>query len=85
MTRGSNNARYCRRDFNTLITEARATSDMQVRSILYGRALAMLAEDEPIVPLAHATVFRLLSTRVTGYVMNPFDIDYFAGLSLKDL
>jgi dipeptide transport system substrate-binding protein len=85
VTRGSNNARYCRRDFNTLITQARATSDIQVRSSLYGRALAMLAEDEPIVPIAHATVFRLLSTRVSGYVMNPFDIDYFAGLSLNDL
>ncbi|CAB3763143.1 ABC transporter substrate-binding protein [Paraburkholderia solisilvae] len=85
VTRGSNNARYCRRDFNALITEARATSDIQVRSRLYGRALAMLADDEPIVPLAHATVFRLLSARVSGYVMNPFDIDYFADLSLNDL
>jgi dipeptide transport system substrate-binding protein len=84
VTRGSNNARYCRPDFNRLITDARATSDVQVRSDLYARALAMLAADEPVVPLVHSTVFRLMSTKVAGYVMNPFDIDYFAGLTLKD-
>jgi dipeptide transport system substrate-binding protein len=81
---GSNNARYCRRDFNRLITDARATSDVKVRSALYRQALAMLAEDEPVVPLVHSTVFRLLSSKVDGYVMNPFDIDYFAGLSLRE-
>ncbi|WP_459717246.1 ABC transporter substrate-binding protein [Paraburkholderia sp. 2C] len=84
VTRGSNNARYCRADFNRLITDARATSDVTVRGNLYARALAMLADDEPVVPLAHATVFRLMSTKVAGYVMNPFDIDYFADLTLKD-
>jgi dipeptide transport system substrate-binding protein len=84
VTRGSNNARYCRADFNRLITDARATSDVKVRSDLYARALAMLADDEPIVPLVHSTVFRLLSSKVAGYVMNPFDIDYFAGLALQD-
>jgi len=84
VTRGSNNARYCRTDFNRLITDARATSDVKARSDLYARALAMLADDEPVVPLVHSTVFRLMTTRVAGYVMNPFDIDYFAGLTLKD-
>jgi dipeptide transport system substrate-binding protein len=84
VTRGSNNARYCKRDFNALITDARATSDIKVRSELYRKALAILSEDEPVVPIAHAKVFRLLSDRVTGYVANPFDIDYFADLSLKD-
>jgi dipeptide transport system substrate-binding protein len=84
VTRGSNNARYCRADFNRLITDARATSDVKARSGLYARALAMLADDEPVVPLVHSTVFRLMSPRVSGYVMNPFDIDYFAALTLKD-
>lgn len=84
VTRGSNNARYCNADFNRLITDARATSDVRARSDLYARALAMLADDEPVVPLVHSTVFRLMSTRVAGYVMNPFDVDYFADLTLKD-
>jgi dipeptide transport system substrate-binding protein len=84
VTRGSNNARYCNADFNRLIADARATSDVRARSDLYARALAMLADDEPVVPLVHSTVFRLMSTRVAGYVMNPFDVDYFADLTLKD-
>lgn len=83
VTRGSNNARYCDKEFNELITRARTTSNVKVRSALYRKALIKLSEDEPIVPIAHSKVFRVLSNRVAGYVMNPFDMDYFAPLSLR--
>ncbi|HZW21739.1 ABC transporter substrate-binding protein [Noviherbaspirillum sp.] len=84
VTRGSNNSRYCQQEFNTLISKGRATTDMQARSVLYGRALAVLSRDVPIVPIAHSQVFRVLSARVTGYTMNPFDMDYFSTIRLKD-
>lgn len=83
VTRGSNNARYCNPEFNDLITRARTTSDIKLRSELYQKALLKLSEDEPIVPIAHSKVFRVLSKSVAGYVMNPFDMDYFAPVSLR--
>lgn len=82
VTRGSNNARYCDREFNDLITRARTVSDVKVRTSLYRKALMKLSEDEPVVPIAHSKVFRVLSKQVDGYIMNPFDLDYFAPISL---
>jgi dipeptide transport system substrate-binding protein len=84
VTRGSNNSRYCSSGFNTLISEARTTNNAAARSELYRKALVMLSEDEPIVPIAHAKVFRALSDRLAGYAMNPFDMDYFAAVTLRD-
>lgn len=84
VTRGSNNSRYCKGDFNALISKARITNDVNVRSDLYRKALSVLSEDVPVVPIAHSKVFRVLSDRVGGYVMNPFDMDYFSILVLKD-
>ncbi len=84
VTRGSNNSRYCKGDFNTLITNARASYDVKERSVLYRKALEVLSRDVPIVPIAHSKVFRVMSDRVRGYVMNPLDMDYFFGLSLSD-
>jgi dipeptide transport system substrate-binding protein len=83
VTRGSNNSRYCNDVFNGLITEAQTTYENKVRTELYQKALAKLSEDVPIVPIAHAKVFRALSDRVAGYAMNPFDMDYFSALALK--
>lgn len=84
VTRGSNNSRYCKEPFNGLISKARSTYDTAERTELYHKALAAFAEDVPVIPLAHAKVFRALSTRVSGYEMNPFDLDYFSNLTLKD-
>jgi dipeptide transport system substrate-binding protein len=83
VTRGSNNSRYCNPDFNRVITEARTTYDIDERTRLYQKALALLSEDEPVIPIAYAKVFRALSARVKGYSMNPFDLDYFASLTLE--
>ncbi|MFC4160299.1 ABC transporter substrate-binding protein [Chitinimonas lacunae] len=84
VTRGSNNSRYCKGDFNALISKARTTDDLAARTEMYRKALAVLSEDVPIVPIAHSKVFRALSSRVVGYKMNPFDMDYFSALGLKD-
>jgi len=83
VTRGSNNSRYCNAKFNAAISQARTTYGRAERSKLYQKALALLSEDEPVIPIAHSRVFRALSDRVKGYVMNPFDLDYFGALTLE--
>ncbi|NML18020.1 ABC transporter substrate-binding protein [Azohydromonas caseinilytica] len=84
VTRGSNNARYCKPDFDALITEARVVQDPQARAALYRKALAVLSRDVPLVPIAHAKVYRVMSTQLTGRLPDPLDLDHFRLLALKD-
>ena len=80
--RGSNNSRYCQKDFDQLIQQARVESDFQVRKKLYFEALDILSKDSPIIPIAHSKVYRAVNNKVVGYVMSPFDVDNFYHLSI---
>ncbi len=82
VTRGSNNSRYCQKEFNDLIIKARRVSGKPLRTALYQQALNQLSQDVPIIPIAHSKVFRGMSTQVRGYVMDPLDMDNFFDLSL---
>ncbi|QNX62351.1 ABC transporter substrate-binding protein [Acinetobacter seifertii] len=81
--KGSNNARYCNKEFNDIITNAKLTNNQDIRKKLYEEALTILANDEPIVPLAHADIYRISNNRLSGYINNPFDLDYFQYLTFK--
>ncbi|MND41318.1 Periplasmic dipeptide transport protein precursor [compost metagenome] len=81
--KGSNNARYCNKDFNKIITDAKLTEDNSLRKKLYEKALVILSNDEPIIPLAHADIYRISNNRVNGYINNPFDLDYFQYLNFE--
>lgn len=81
--RGSNNSRYCQPEFESLIKRARRESDLATREQLYREALRVFSEDVPVIPIAHSKVFRALSSRVEGYVMDPFDVDNFFPLSVS--
>jgi dipeptide transport system substrate-binding protein len=83
VTRGSNNSRYCNQAFNALISEARLSNDVSLRTDLYRKALRVLSEDVPIVPIAHARVYRVVSERLAGYKINPLDMDYFSTATFK--
>jgi dipeptide transport system substrate-binding protein len=84
VTRGSNNARYCSTEFDALIKQARIETDQALRSKLYQSALSLLSQDVPIIPIAHSKIYRVLSNRVKGYLINPFDMDYFSTISLSN-
>lgn len=80
VTKGSNNSRYCKNDFEQLIRQAREISDQSQRDKIYQQALTILSEDEPIIPIAHSRVFRGLRSNIQGYVMDPLDMDNFIDL-----
>lgn len=82
VSRGSNNARYCNEEFERLISAGRSSADRKARAESYEKALGILSEDVPAIPLVHARVYRLLRREVSGYVSNPFDLDYFSSISL---
>jgi dipeptide transport system substrate-binding protein len=81
--RGANNSRYCQPRFDSLIKQARRENDFATREKLYLEALEVLSEDVPVIPIAHSKVFRALSPRVEGYMMDPFDVDNFYPLSVS--
>ncbi len=83
VTRGSNNSRYCQKEFNDLLIKARGIDDRAQRTTLYQQALKTLSNDTPIIPIAHSKVFRGISNQVQGYVMDPLDMDNFYELSLS--
>ncbi len=82
VTGGSNYARWCNKDFDKLVTEARQAPDMKKRTELYKKAQELFKQELPWVTLAHAKAFRAMDKRVKGYVMSPFGTDSFYGVEL---
>jgi dipeptide transport system substrate-binding protein len=69
---GGNKAQWCHAPFDKLLAEARATPDTKQRTVLYGRAQAMLFEEAGVIPLAHKLTPYGVDKRVQGYAARPF-------------
>jgi dipeptide transport system substrate-binding protein len=80
---GSNYARWCNKDVDGLLQKAKALTDRNERSQLYGQAQHIIREQMPVSPMAHSTVAQPMSTRVEGFKINPFGVTGFYGVSLK--
>ncbi len=80
---GSNVSRWCDQDFEKLISEAKLTTDILVRTQLYRKAQEIFKTQAPWVPLAHSKVFRAMSKSVKGYQIDPLGGDIFKKVELK--
>lgn len=80
---GSNVARWCNKDFEALVSEAKLTTDKVKRSELYQKAQEIFKSDAPWVPLAHSKVFRAMAKNVSGYQIDPLGGDIFKKVELK--
>lgn len=80
---GSNVARWCDKDFDKLVTEARQAPEQAKRTKLYEKAQEIFKRETPWVTLAHAKAFRALDKRVKGYAISPFGTDQFYGVTLQ--
>lgn len=74
---GNNTARWCNKDFNSLIQSARKVTAISARKPLYQKAQKIFKEEAPWVTIAHAKVFRAMSPKIKGYKIDPFGYDYF--------
>lgn len=77
---GSNRSKWCHPDFDQVLRLATATMDRSERTELYQQAEAILAEDVPLISLAHAKRLALKRTDVTETRVTPF-----GGISFADL
>ncbi|HEY8381768.1 MAG TPA: ABC transporter substrate-binding protein [Microvirga sp.] len=80
---GNNIARWCHRDYDALVTEAKVRSDQSERDALYRRAQVIAKDEAPWVPLAHSVVFMAARREVTGFVMDPLGRHIFDRVDLK--
>lgn len=67
---GNNRSHYCNSSYDSLIAEATATANPIKQEELYKKALQLVLDDYPIIPLFEPTHQRLVSPRVVGYDIN---------------
>ncbi|MFZ1814553.1 MAG: ABC transporter substrate-binding protein, partial [Rhizobiaceae bacterium] len=68
---GSNRAQWCNQEFDDLTNKAKQVSDQAERTKLYEEAQVVFKREAPWATIAHSVVFMPMSTKVTGYKMDP--------------
>jgi dipeptide transport system substrate-binding protein len=80
---GSNMAKWCNKQFDDLLGQARLITDQNKRAKLYEQAQVVFKDQVPYTPIAHASAFQLMSKNVTGYEISPLGGHRFDGISLE--
>ena len=76
---GNNRAQWCNEEFDALVKKAKTTSDQAERTKLYEEAQVVFKEQAPWATIAHSVVFMPMSSKVSGYVMDPLGGHWFDG------
>ena len=69
---GTNRAKWCNETFDEIINEALTYSDIETRSALYQTANAIVADQMPLVPIAHAYRYQAYREDMLNLEINPF-------------
>ena len=78
---GNNFSKWCNEDYEKLVKAAEATSDVEKRTALYKEAQHLLKSQVPITPIAHSTVYQPMRTSVKDFLISPFGLSSFYGVS----
>jgi dipeptide transport system substrate-binding protein len=80
---GNNFSKWCNTEYDTLIKQAKATSDTAKRSALYKQAQHLIKDQVPITPIAHSTVYQPMRKTVQGFKISPFALNAFYGVGIS--
>jgi cationic peptide transport system substrate-binding protein len=69
---GTNRAMWCNQEFDALIRSAVITDNFEARKQLYKKANALLFEEMPLMPIAHAFQYQAVRNNIKGMEINPF-------------
>jgi cationic peptide transport system substrate-binding protein len=69
---GTNRANWCDTNFDRLISQALLTADQKQRRSYYMAAQQYLAEQMPLLSLAHSQRFQAISSDIKGVNINPY-------------
>lgn len=71
-TTGTNRANWCDSNFDRLISQALLTADQKQRRSYYLAAQQYLAEQMPLLSIAHSQRFQAISSDISGVAINPY-------------
>ncbi|WP_299072609.1 ABC transporter substrate-binding protein [uncultured Paraglaciecola sp.] len=77
---GTNRAMWCSEEYDTLINQALQFADVSERTYFYGKANELLAEQLPLIPIAHASRYQANRNKLQGLVINPYGGVRFGGV-----
>lgn len=80
---GSNNARWCDKEFDSLMIKAKEDSNQKVRTGFYEKAQVIFNKQKPWYTIAHSRLNRVISDKVVGYKIDPFGHENFYSVDLK--
>ena len=78
---GNNRTFWCDKTFDDIIQNSLLTTDIKERKALYHQALHIVAEELPLLPIAHSKRFQARSTKIKGQLLNAFGGIDFNGVS----
>ena len=80
---GSNRAQWCNEEFNDLIMKAKSGTQEE-RAKLYEEAQVVFKREAPWATIAHSVVYMPMSTKVSGYKMDPLGGHWFTGVDISE-
>ncbi|MBZ9612031.1 ABC transporter substrate-binding protein [Rheinheimera maricola] len=69
---GTNRANWCDQNFDRLISQALLTADQKQRRSYYMAAQQYVAEQMPLLSIAHSQRFQAISSDISGVAINPY-------------
>jgi len=69
---GNNRTFWCNDEFDDFIQKALKTTNISQRKTFYDKALAIIAAEVPLIPIAHSKRFQARHSSVSGKLLSPF-------------
>ena len=80
---GQNLSKWCNKDFDAGLVEARNLADTAKRTEIYKKMQAIAKDEAPWVTIAHSTVFEPVRKEVSGYKVSPLGRHEFYEVDVK--
>ena len=80
---GSNSAKWCNKEFDKIILEARKVTDQEKRKELYKRAQQILLQEKPWLPIAHTPNHLLINNSINNVSLSPLGTMSFQTIKMN--
>jgi dipeptide transport system substrate-binding protein len=81
---GNNRAQWCNEEFDTLVNQAKVTTDVAERTKLYEQAQVVFKREAPWATIDHSLAVVPMRKEVTGFVQSPLGDFAFDGVDLAE-
>ena len=81
---GSNIAKFCYQPYEDLVLKAKTVTNPAERIKLYQQAQVIFKDQAPWATIAHSLVSLPMSTKVSGYLMDPLGSHRFDGVDITE-